>query len=154
MLKRCVCFVLFVLAVPSTASAGAWTLPEGTGQWIATLTATTSTKYFDGSGLASTPRYNKDELQALIEYGLTDRLTAIVDPGLQHVDIAAPTSAERTGLGYTEFGGRYRFLQGDSWVLSGQATLRIPGTFDTSNPAAIGYTDVEADFRALLGHSF
>ena len=39
-------------------------------------------------------------------------------------------------------------------MLSGQATLRVPGTTDTSNPAAIGYTDVETDFRALLGHSF
>jgi protein XagA len=151
---RCVFFVLFVLAAPSTASAGAWTLPEGTGIWITTLTTTTATNYFNGSGLASTPRYDKAELQALFEYGLTDRLTAIFDPGLQHVDIAAPISAERTGLGYTEFGGRYRFLQGDGWVFSGQATLRIPGTFDTSNSAAIGYTDVEADFRALLGHSF
>ena len=39
-------------------------------------------------------------------------------------------------------------------MLSGQATLRVPGTIDTSNPAAIGYTDVEIDIRALLGHSF
>jgi hypothetical protein len=39
-------------------------------------------------------------------------------------------------------------------VVSGQATLRLPGTTDTSNPAAIGYTDVEADFRALVGHNF
>ena len=30
----------------------------------------------------------------------------------------------------------------------------MPGTTDTSNPAAIGYTDVEADLRALLGHNF
>jgi protein XagA len=134
--------------------AGAWTLPEGTGQWLATLTASTATSYFTSNGLASTPRYDKVEAQLLIEYGLTDRLTAIVNPGLQHVDIAAPTNAERTGLGYTEFGGRYAFFQNQSWVLSGQATLRIPGTTDTANPAAIGYTDVEADFRALLGHTF
>jgi hypothetical protein len=132
-------------------------LPDGTGQWLTTLTAASATSYLEGSaGLASTPRYNKDELSALVEYGVTDRLTAIFDPGLQHIDIAAPTSAERTGLGYTEFGGRYAFLESQdrTWVLSGQATLRIPGTTDTSNPAAIGYTDVESDLRILLGHSF
>ena len=154
MLKRCVGIVLLLLAAPRAASAGAWTLPEGTGQWLASLTAATSTSYFDGGGLASTPRYDKDEAQLLIEYGLTDRLTAIVDPGLQHIDIAAPIDAQRTGLGYTEFGARYGFFEDQSWVLSGQATLRVPGTTDTSNPAAIGYTDVEADFRALLGHNF
>jgi hypothetical protein len=118
------------------------------------LTAASSTSYFNGSGLASTPRYNKFEAEALIEYGLTDRLTAILNPGLQSIDIAAPNNAERSGLGYTEFGARYGFLESPDWVFSGQATLRVPGTTDTANPAAIGYTDVEADFRALLGHNF
>ena len=135
----------------------AWTLPDGTGQWLTTLTPPRRRGYLDGSGpLQSTPRYNKDELQALIEYGVTDRFTAIVAPGLQHIDIASPTDAERTGLGYTEFGARYAAFesQDKSWVLSGQATTRIPGTFDTSNPAAIGYTDVETDLRVLFGHSF
>lgn len=155
--KRCVALVLGMLAVPSFAWAGAWTLPDGTGQWLTTLTAASSTNYLEGSaGLAPTPRYDKDELSALVEYGFTDRLTGIFEPGLQHIDIAAPTSADRTGLGYTEFGARYAFLenQDQSWVLSGQATLRIPGTTETSNPAAVGYTDVETDIRALLGHSF
>jgi hypothetical protein len=81
-------------------------------------------------------------------------LTAILDPGLQHIDIAAPTNAARTGLGYTEFGARYGFVVDPTWVFSGQATLRVPGTTDTSNPAAVGYTDVEADLRLLLGHNF
>ena len=62
-------------------------------------------------GRCSNPALQQIELQALIEYGLTDRLTAIVYPGLQHIDIASPTGA-RTGLGYTEFGGRYRFQIG------------------------------------------
>ncbi len=154
MRKRCVGFVLGLLLAPSVAWAGAWTLPQGTGQWLATLTASTSTMYFDGNGLAPTPRYSKEEAQALIEYGLTDRLTAIFSPELQNIDIAAPTSAERSGLGYTEFGARYGFFECPDWVVSGQATLRVPGTTDISNPAAIGYTDVEADFRALVGHNF
>lgn len=142
--------------MPCVAWAGAWTLPDGTGQWLTTLTAATSTDYWEGPALSATPRYDKDDLDALIEYGVTDRLTAIVDVGLQHIGIAAPTDADRTGLDYTEFGARYAFVenQDQSWVLSGQATLRIPGTTDTSNPAAVGYTDVESDVRVLLGHSF
>lgn len=154
-LKRCVAFVLAILAVPATAWAGAWTLPQGTGQWVAGVLASTSTMYFNPDwGLASTPRYNKVEVGAWIEYGITDRLTGIVSPQLQHIDIAAPTSAERTGLGYTEFGARYGFYEDPTWVVAGQATLRVPGTNQTNNPAAIGYTDLESDFRALLGHNF
>jgi hypothetical protein len=33
------------------------------------------------------------------EYGITDCLTAIAAPGLQHFDIASPTNAQCTGLG-------------------------------------------------------
>jgi hypothetical protein len=153
-LKRFAWIVLGLLSVPSAAWAGAWTLPQGSGQWLASVTASSATNYFAGGGLASTPRYNKFEAAVLMEYGVTDRLTAIFNPGLQHIDIAAPTSAERTGLGYTEFGARYGIVQDPAWVLSTQATLRIPGTTDTSNPAAVGYTDVEADLRLLLGHNF
>jgi Ca2+-binding RTX toxin-like protein len=149
--KRCVIVCVGVLAAPAAASAGAWTMPEGTGQVIATATTSTADRVF---GLGATPRYDKTELQALIEYGFTDRFTGIFMPGLQHVGISAPIEAQRTGLGYTELGGRYRVLQGDAWVLSGQATVRVPGTNATSNPAAIGYTGVETDIRALLGYSF
>jgi hypothetical protein len=148
---RCVMAGLCVLAMPSAASAGAWTMAEGTGQAVVTATTSGADRVL---GAGATPRYDKTELQALIEYGLTDRFTAIFDPGLQHVRISAPGDAQRTGLGYTEFGGRYRLLQADAWVLSGQATVRVPGTNDTSNPAAIGYTGVETDLRALVGYGF
>jgi protein XagA len=122
---------------------------------VTTVTASTSTSVFDDNGgLLSTPRYNKVDADALVEYGLTNQFTLIFEPGLQHVDIAAPTSAERTGLDYTQFGGRYQLWRNDDWVVSAQALLEVPGTTNTSNPAAIGYTDVEADFRLLLGHSF
>ena len=146
----CLRFVL----LPTAASAGAWTLPEGSGEVDFTLTATSAYQAFYGSALAPTPRYDKIDPQAWIEYGVTDAFTAILAPSLQQVDIASPIDAQRTGLGYTEFGGRYRLLQNDSWVFSGQATLAVPGTFDNANPAAVGYTDVETDVRALIGHSF
>jgi hypothetical protein len=146
---------LGVLCAPAAAFAGAWTLPQNTGDMIATVTASTSTSVFDDSGgLASTPRYDKVELNDLFEYGVTNQFTLMFQPGLQHIDIGAPTSADRTGLGYTDFGGRYQFLQGSDWVLSAQAMLEIPGTTNMSNPAAIGYTDVEADFRLLFGRVF
>ncbi|MGB6536236.1 MAG: hypothetical protein WBF58_09770 [Xanthobacteraceae bacterium] len=157
MLQRCLALIFVSLCIPLPVWAGAWTLPDGTGQWLATLTAASSTSDLQGwQPPTATPRYDKDELSVLIEYGVTDRLTAIVNPGLQHIDIAPPTGAERSGLDYTEFGARYAILQNAdrSWIFSGQATLRIPGTTDTSNPAAVGYTDVETDLRLLLGHSF
>lgn len=144
-----------VLAASGPAWAGAWTLDAGHGQIVVTATPSSADEAFDGTrALTLTPRYNKFEFQTLFEYGVADWLTAILSPGLQHIDIAAPVGARRTGLGYTEFGARTRILQGENWILSGQATFRLPGTFDTANPAAIGYNGIEQDVRLLFGYSF
>jgi hypothetical protein len=151
---RCL-FGLCLAVSPSAAFAGAWTMEAGKGQAIVTGTLSAADAAFNSSGSTQPiPRYRKFELQGLIEYGATDRLTLMAAPGLQHVDIAGPAEAQRTGLGFSEFGARYLLLQGDSWVFSGQTTLRVPGTFQKANPAAVGYTDTEADVRGLLGYSF
>ena len=144
------------LAVASSeVLAGAWTAPEGHGQVIVTGTASRADRAFDDDWkIVPTARTNKFELQGLIEYGVTDRFTAILAPGYQRIDIGAPAEAQRSGLGYTEFGGRVLLLQGSSWVFSGQTLVRLPGTSERSNPAAIGYTDSEVDVRALFGASF
>ncbi len=144
-----------LLCAPNPAHAGAWTLGERQGQVIVTGTFSQASNAFDDSrGIASTPRYNKFELQALVEYGLTDRFTMMVAPSLQNVTIASPTDAARGGFGYIDFGGRYRFMQGTDWVFSGQALLREPGTDQADNAAAAGYTDPELDTRLLFGKSF
>jgi hypothetical protein len=129
-------------------------MEAGKGQVVLTATLSAANAAFNSSGsLQSIPRYGKFELQGLIEYGLTDRLTLIASPGFQHVDIASP-AAQRTGLGFSEFGGRYLLLEGNAWVFSGQTTLRVPGTFEKANPAAVGYTDPQLDIRALFGYGF
>jgi len=146
---------IMLLAAPGPAWAGAWLMDKGEGQIVFGGTLSRADNAFDGSRkLGSTPRYRKFELQGLFEYGLTDRFTLMLGPGYQHIDIAAPTDASRSGFGYSEFGGRYRFLQGDSWVFSGQAMIRAPGTGQGFNPAAVGYTEPEFDVRALFGKSF
>ena len=147
--------VMCVTSYATTALGGAWTLDEGTGQLIATATAMQASRVFTtGSDLQPIPHYNKDEAQALVEYGVTNWFTAMFAPSLQHVDIAAPFSGDRSGLGYTDLGGRARIWSDASWVVSGQVLVRIPGTFDNTNTAAIGYTDTEVDIRGLAGYSF
>jgi hypothetical protein len=141
--------------MPAAAHAGAWTQPQGAGQVVTTGTASTATEAFGPDReLRSTPRYSKFEMQALMEYGVSDWLTVMAAPGFQSVHIASPVSARRTGLGYTELGARLRLTQGENWVLSGQGIVRVPGTFDAGNPAAVGYTGVEVDVRGLFGASF
>jgi len=147
--------VIALLSMPCQALAGAWTLDKNTGQIILTGTLSQANEVFDSARqIASTPRYNKFELGPLLEYGFTDRFTFMLNPGFQHIDVAPPFSGSRTGQGYTDVGGRYKILEGDTWVFSGQVELNLPGTSQTANPAAIGYTDTEVDVRALFGKSF
>jgi hypothetical protein len=144
-----------LIVSPAAASAAAWTLETGQGLAIVTAMPSQADKAFDSGGNQhSTPRYSKFELQGLLEYGATNWLTLMLAPSLQHIGIGPPVDAQRTGLGYTDVGGRMRLLQGDAWVFSAQTTLRVPGVFDKSNPAAIGYTDPEVDVRGLFGYSF
>jgi hypothetical protein len=151
---RCI-LAVGLMSTATAAFAGAWTLDAGTGELIITNTAMQATTVFDSnSKLQSIARYSKEEAQALIEYGVTNWFTAMLQPSLQHVNIAAPFGAERGGLGYTDIGGRARIWSDDSWVVSAQATFRIPGVLDKTNPAAIGYTDPEIDIRGLVGYSF
>jgi hypothetical protein len=151
---RCI-LAIGLMSSTTAAFAGAWTLDAGTGELIVTGTAMQAGNAFDsGSKLRSIPRYGKEEAQALIEYGVTNWFTAMFQPSLQHVNIAAPFSAERSGLGYADIGGRLRIWSDDSWVVSAQATFRMPGVFDKTNPAAIGYVDPEIDIRGLVGYSF
>ena len=145
---------LVIVIAPDLASAGAWTLPEGKGHAALIGTWTNATRTFDSGGhRLSAPLTNKFELQGLLEYGATDRFTVMLLPSLQHVAIGAPVDAQRSGLGYFEAGGRYRVFEGPSWVMSAQATMRAPGVFAPVNPAAIGYSEPEADLRALFGTS-
>jgi hypothetical protein len=139
----------------TAAHAGAWTLDAGTGELIIAGSGMQAHSVFEiGGKLQPIPRYSKEEVQALVEYGVTNWFTAMFQSSLQHVGIAAPFTAERGGLGYTDIGGRVRLWSDNSWVVSAQAVLRTPGVFDKTNPAAIGYTDPEIDIRGLVGYSF
>jgi hypothetical protein len=147
--------VTALLFVAGPAFAGAWTIDQGKGQVTVTATASRADESFDDHGRAhASPRYQKLEVETLLEYGAMDRLTVMLGPSFQHIDIAPPTDASRSGAGYTEFGARYRILQAQDWVFSMQGLMRMPGTSDIGNPAAIGYTGMEFDTRALIGKAF
>ena len=71
-----------VVSAPA-ALAGAWTLPQGEGQLIATGTFTTGDRAYDARGrLVPVADYRKFELTAYMQYGVFDWLTAIAAPGL------------------------------------------------------------------------
>lgn len=144
---------LFSACAATTAHAGAWTQPEGTGQIIATGIYSHSGKGYDREGhVIDIADYTKAEIYLLTEYGVTDDLTLMVTPSFSHVDIDGGNAS--TGAGYTELGGRYRLVQEGNAVFSLQGSFRIPGKKRRDSLAQIGSTDSEIDLRALAGTSF
>lgn len=77
----------------------------------------------------------------------------LVAPSLESVSVARPYPGDYLGPGYSDFGIRLRLARSENTVLSVQAAARIAGASDDRNPAEIGNTDPEADFRVLVGRS-
>jgi hypothetical protein len=153
-LCACAFFALAALATRQPAIAGAWTLPAGKGQVIVTGTFLGADRYYDSRGrILRGPSYRKFEASAFLEYGFTDRFTGLFSPSLLATSVAGGGAAY-VGPGYTEIGGRFRLLGGESWIVSLQASARLPAPANRLNPAAACCTATEADVRLLIGKSF
>jgi hypothetical protein len=140
--------------IPEELCAGAWTLAENEAQVIATSTFTSGDRLFDHKGrLVPVAEYRKFELSAYGQYGLIDWATVLVAPSLQRVSVAPPYGGDYLGPGYSDFGVRLRLARSDTTVLSIQTTASVAGASNDRNPAEIGNTDPEADFRMLVGKS-
>jgi hypothetical protein len=138
---------------PARALAGAWTLPPGEGQIIATALGWTGSgaPYGHGSGA---PRESRVETDIYAEYGLFDRLTLFGQISAERYALSAPGADVYRGLGYTEVGLRGKLWSNDDWVVSDEASAFIPGARDPSRSAQAGNTGGAAEARLLAGHNF
>ena len=137
---------------PAVALAGAWTWPQGSGQAILSLTGGEGA-YAGISGLGAA-RETRLASSLNLEYGLSDRVTAVFAGGVENYAIAAPVADAYRGLDYSAAGLRARLLSSKSFVWSVQATGLVPGAHDPLRPAQAGATGFDSDWRALVGSSF
>ncbi len=147
--------VLLAMADVRAAQAGAWNRVAGDGLVITDFTFGSGGRYFDGKGrLAPARTYSKSELASYIEYGATDWLMLVVRPSLDATRIGAPGGGHYTGLGGSAVGAQVHLYDYGPAVFAVQSTFRLPGTDSDRNPAEIGDTAREGDFRALGGVGF
>lgn len=135
------------------AAANPWAMPKGEGRVIATGIYSHADKIFDGDG-NSAEAADYDQLMAyfLTEYGLTDDLTLVANPGVKKIDIEG--GDEHFGLDSVELGARYRLWHDERWVVSAQATAFVPGSTRDDQIAQIGGSDFQFESRLLAGHGF
>jgi protein XagA len=142
---------LAAFAVPNWALAGAWTQPEGSGLLIGTLYGWLG----DGLPWGGNPavKQNRFDAQTYVEYGVTNEFTIFGQTALERYALSRPAENTYTGLDYSDLGMRAKLWSTGGWILSGEATLFLPGAYDSHAPAQAGDTGGAAEGRLLAGYS-
>ena len=143
---------LMALALPSAALAGAWTDPQGSGLLIETLYGWVG----QGAPWGGNPgvKQNCVDAQTYAEYGVTNELTIFGQTALERYALSQPEQNVYSGLDYPDIGMRAQLWSTGSWVFSGEATLFLPGAYDSYAPAQAGNTGGAGEGRLLAGYSF
>ena len=141
-----------VVGAPAGALGGAWTLPQGTGQVIATLYGWTGFgPPWGGNPPVSQSRF---DAQTYVQYGLTDSLTVFGQTAFEHYALGPPTPDTYDGLDYSDIGLRAKLWSTGDWVFSGEAAAFIPGAHNPKAPAEEGNTGWAGEARLNAGTNF
>jgi hypothetical protein len=141
-----------IALAPAPAAAGAWTEPQGEGLMIATLWGWTGV----GAPWGGDPavKQSRADLQLYAEYGLNDRWTIFGQMAIERYGLSPPTQSTYVGLDYSDLGLGAKLWASGPWVVSGEATLMLPGAWNPASPAQAGDTGGAVDGRMLAGYSF
>ena len=141
-----------VAGAPAAALGGAWTLPQGTGQLIATLYGWTGF----GPPWGGNPPVNQSrfDAQTYVQFGLTDSLTVFGQTAFEHYALGEPTPDTYNGLDYSDVGLRAKLWSTGDWVFSGEGAAFIPGARNSQAPAEEGNTGWAGEARLNAGRNF
>jgi len=141
-----------VVGAPAIAFAGAWTLPQGTGQVIETLYGWTGFgPPWGGNPPVSQSRF---DAQTYAQYGLTDSITIFGQTAFEHYALGDPTPDTYNGLDYSDVGLRAKLWSTGEWVFSAEGTAFIPGAHDPKASAQEGNTGWAGEARLDAGGNF
>lgn len=148
-------FTGLLLCAPGPALAGAWTMPEGDGQVIASVTASAADRSF---GNTSPIRFRRILVQTYTEYGWRDDITLVAATETASVNVTqngVPYYARDNAL---SAGVRWRADSalgiGDWGVVSVEAGVRFAGAFNFAISANRDTGGQGGQIRLLYGNSF
>ncbi len=146
------CFAAF-FCFPLLLRAEAWTQEAGHGQFILTASFFDIGTCFNQASkiqpLDYSGRFRKVELNPYLEYGLTSRVTVILNVRIPFLEYSNELNVQRSaGFGDIEIGLRRRFNSMESpTVFSGQLSVLFPAySADVNPPPGNHQVDVEARF--------
>ncbi len=154
-------WVLGMLLLPCAANAAAWTQAKGTWQVISGAIYSDAGTSFDNHGNSVTPTLFRRVLeQNDVEYGLTNRLTALLRSETADVRTQSATQPltdvvdNAVELGLRLRPSRGPHLLSDYDVISVEGTVRSAGAFNFAYSANSSASGRDAGVRLLYGSPF
>jgi hypothetical protein len=115
------------LLTGTPALAGAYVYPAGQGQVIVTAMFTQAWQAFDTNGrFVPTKRFREIEASAYLEYGLTDRVTAIVKPEVTRTNFSSGSDNVMAASTGSQLGARYLLGRWQALSFATEASAIFP----------------------------
>lgn len=151
----CVAALLLWIGSIGVARAGAFNEPSGQGLVILRGIDDGGDRAYGRAGrLGKVASYDKRDVSAYVEYGLTDWFEILLQPDFVSTSLGGSVGARYTGPGTSAVGAQLHLLTFGPAVLAVQGTFQRPATRKERNLALIGNTSRNTDGRVLLGASF
>jgi len=143
-----------MLFAPSITYAGAWNLPAGEGQIIATYNYSQADEAFSDIDFSDPAvEFTKSEVRVFYEHGLTKHLTAVVNGAHQTIGFRGQQSSINfSDFDNTELGLRYQIIRREGLALSLQGSYIIGGG-PPESILDIGNRQDSFELRGLWGQS-
>jgi len=145
-------FIALILAIPSYASAGAWTAKKG-DQYLkgAVNYFETSNRFGPENGFEN---FQNTNLNIYWEYGVQDNLTFFATGSL--TDLKNRSNGVETsgsGIGDIDVGLRYRLIEGPV-IVSVQGLFKAPYLYSEDSELPLGNGQEDFEGKLLFGKSF
>jgi len=155
--------VLILVISAQKINASGWTKESGKGFYFLEYRVLSGSKFHDSDGTnVSIPKLTDIAFNFYAEYGLTNKLTAILnfpfykvktqDINSLHLDVEIET--ENSGIGDFDFGFRYRLWVIGQTTISSSFILGVPVSQDKIIDTSFGLPLGDREFNQILGLEF
>lgn len=139
-------------AIPTAASAGAWTAPQGDTYLKGAVNYFETSSRFGDEGTFE--NFRNTNFNVYYEYGIQDNLTFFATGSLTDLENRADgVETSGTGVGDVDVGLRYRLVDGPV-IISVQGLFKAPYLYSEDAELPLGNGQEDFEGKLLFGKSF
>lgn len=144
--------VTLMAAIPTAASAGAWTAKKGDNYLKGAVNYFDTSSRFGEEGTFE--NFRNQNFNVYWEHGLRDDLTFFATGSLTDLENRADgVETSNTGVGDIDVGLRYRLIDGPV-IVSVQGLFKAPYLYDENSELPLGNGQEDYEGKVLFGKSF